>query len=71
MTAKEKRLEVRTITDRHASVAVPWGVYLGRMIVARFATEPEAEACRVRLQQKIDRGAVLDIVARVRSAIES
>ena len=69
MGNKEKRLEVRPVQD--TATHVPWGVCMGRMVVARFATEPEAEACRVRLQLKIDRGAVLDVVARVRSAIES
>lgn len=69
MAAKEKRLEVRPVQD--TATHVPWCVYLGRIPVARFATEPEAEACRVRLQLKIDRGTVLDVVARVRSAIES
>jgi hypothetical protein len=68
----QAKLEVRVITGRHAFSGAPsWGVYSGKMLVARFATEPEAEACRVRLQHKIDRGAVLDVVARVRNAIES
>jgi hypothetical protein len=67
----QAKLEVRVITDRHASSGAPWGIYSGKMLVARFADYQEAEACRVRLQHKIDRGAVLDVVARVRNAIES
>jgi hypothetical protein len=66
---KEKRLEVRLVHD--AATHVPFGVWLGKILVSRHTCEADATRIRDKLNAKIERRAVLDVVARIRNDVRN
>jgi hypothetical protein len=64
-----KKCEVRPVGDGFDHV--PFGVYLGKILVTRHAEEAEAIRVRDKLNLKIERRAVLDVVARIREDVRS
>lgn len=61
--SKPKRLEVREVGDGFAHV--PWGVYLGRILVSRHASEEDASRIRDKLNAKIERRRDVVVLASV------
>jgi hypothetical protein len=67
--AEAKKCEVRPVGDRFDHVA--WGVYLGKILVTRHATEAEADRVRDKLNLKIERRVLLDVVGKIRDGIRA
>ena len=64
-----KKCEVRAINDH--GTHVPWGVFLGKIQVSRHAEEADAQRIADKLNFKIERRVLLDVVAKIRDGIRA